>query len=174
LLREGVAIGAILIRRMDVRPLTEKQIALLKVFADQAVIAIENARLLNELRESVQQQTATSDVLKVISRSTFDLQTVLDTLTESAARLCNAEMAAIVRPRDTAYYWATSYGFPPEFLEWVKTLPLGPGRGSVVGRVLLEGNIVHLADVLADPEFTYQEAQKRGGYRTFHRAVCPF
>src|SRR5262245_56211080 len=138
LLREGVPIGAILIRRMEVRPFTHKQIALLNVFAAQAVIAIENTRLLNELRESLQQQTATADVLKVISHSAFDLQTVLDTLTESAAKLCEAEMAGIARPKGAAYTWATSYGFSPAFSEYVMNLPLPPERGSAVGRVLLE------------------------------------
>jgi GAF domain-containing protein len=115
LLHEGTAIGAILVRRREARPFTDKQIELVSNFAKQVIIAIENVRLLNELRESLQQQTATADVLKVISRSTFDLQTVLDTVVESAARLCGADKAQILRPtgKDGSYYSVASYRHTP-------------------------------------------------------------
>jgi GAF domain-containing protein len=166
LLREGVPIGVFGLARKSVRAFTNRQVELLATFADQAVIAIENARLLNELRESLQQQTATAEVLKLISRSTFDLQAVLNTLTESAAQLCEAEMAAIIRQRGTAHHWATSYGFSPEVGDYLKSIPIEAGRGGVVGRVLLTGETVHVPDVLADPEYTYLEAAKRGGYRS--------
>jgi two-component system, NtrC family, sensor kinase len=166
LLRKGDVVGVIFVARTSPQPYTAKQIELVTTFADQAVIAIENTRLLNELRESLEQQTATADVLKVISRSAFDLQAVLDTLTESAAKLCEADMAGIVRPRDGEHYWVTSLNFPPAFMDYVKTRPILRNRGSVAGRALLDGRVVHIADVLADPDFTFGEAQKRGGYRT--------
>ena len=132
--------------------------------ADFFVTSIEQRE--KGLRDSLQQQTATADVLKVISRSTFDLQVVLDTLTESAARLCETEMAAIVRPKGAAYYWATSYGFPPEYTKYVMNYPISPGRDTAVGRVLLEGTIAHVPDVLADPEYGFAEGRKMGDFRS--------
>ena len=167
LLREDTLIGVYSITRTRVEPFTDKEIELATSFADQAVIAIENARLLNELRESLQQQTATADVLKIISRSTFSLQTVLDTLTQFAARLGEAKMAALIRPKETGFHWVTSYGFPADFLDLIKGLPIQPERGSVVGRVLIDGRAIHVEDVLADSEYTYSEFQRKGGYRTF-------
>jgi len=152
LLRETNLVGVITIWRREVRPFTEQQIALVQTFADQAAIAIENTRLLTELRESLQQQTATADVLKVISRSTFDLQAVLDTLTESTANLCRADRAAIRLAKDGAYHHVASYGFTPEQKEYMKEHALKPDRGSVAGRVVLEGKAVHIVDSKADPE----------------------
>ena len=155
LLSKGELIGAFFLSRQEVRPFTDKQIELVQSFGAQAVIAIENARLLNELRQSLGQQTATAEVLKVVSRSTFDLQKVLDTLVTSAAQLCRAERASITLPKGERYHRVASYGLSAEFKDYLDRHPLTMDRGSVVGRVALEGRTVQIEDVRADPEFTF-------------------
>jgi GAF domain-containing protein len=165
MVKEDALIGVISIYHQEVHPFTDKEIELVKNFAAQAVIAIENTRLLNELRESLQQQTATADVLKVISRSTFDLQVVLDTLVESAVRLCEAERGLVFRREGEIYKSVAYYNYSPEFRMFHENHPITPGRGTAVGRTALEGKAVQIVDVLADPEYTFGEAQKLGGGR---------
>jgi GAF domain-containing protein len=166
LLREDVPIGVLFLARTRVEPFTQQQIDLVTTFAHQAVIAIENARLLNELRQFLEQQTATADVLKVISRSTFNLKSVLNTLVESIARLCEADMAAIRRPKGSGFLHVASHGSPTEFEEYMQSNPIEPGRGTVTGRVLLAGEPVHIPDVQADPEYTMVDISRKTGYHT--------
>jgi signal transduction histidine kinase len=176
LLCEGQAMGCLFLRRTEVLPFSQKQIALLQTFAAQAVIAIENTRLFNELRESLAQQTATADVLKVISRSTFDLQAVLDTLVESAVRLCEGDHAWLSRRDGGVYRMAASFGHAKEEHAAIKEFflqhPFSLGRGTVMGRTALEGRPVHVVDYFADPELEWRvdtqwrEAQRIGKYRT--------
>ncbi len=173
LLRGTELMGLLLVMRKAPGPFSPKQIELVETFADQAVIAIENARLFEEvqtrtaeLSESLQQQTATADVLKAISRSTFDLQPVLDTLVESAAKLCDADTSVIFKRDGDLYRWSAEYGNLPEAAVFAKANPFAASRDSVTGRVALEARAVHVSDVLADPDYGATQLQKLGGYRT--------
>jgi signal transduction histidine kinase len=165
MLKEDQMIGALTLYRQEVRPFSEKQIELVANFARQAVIAVENTRLLKELRESLQQQTATADVLKVISRSAFDLQTVLDTLVEAVARLCGAKQAVLRRREDDRYPLAATYGIKPEWRELIAGHRNTPGRGALVGRVAVDKRTLQIPDVFADPEFRNRETAKIVGFR---------
>ena len=173
LVREGRPLGCILVRRHEIKLFEQTDVTLLTTFADQAAIAIENVRLFEaeqqrtrELAVSLEQQTATADVLKIISRSTFDLQLVLNTLVESVARLCEADMAAIRRPKGMSFLHVASHGAPAEYNEYMQNRPIEPDRGTVAGRVLLEGKPIHIADVQADPENTMTGISQQAGFHT--------
>jgi GAF domain-containing protein len=159
-------LGVMTIYHLEViRPFTDKQIALVETFADQAAIAIDNVRLLDELRQSLQQQTATADVLKVISRSTFDLKTVLDTLLRSAARLCEADQGTITQRKGDRFYRAVAFGYPQEFMDYVRDIPVELKRDTGTGRALLESKVIQIPDIETDPEYTWREARQLGGFR---------
>ncbi len=175
LLREGASMGTIVLRRAEMNPFTDKQIALLHTFADQAVIAIENVRLFTELQEknadltkALEQQTATSEVLKAISRSTFDLQPVLQTLIENATRLCSAQQGFIFRAEGDLYHLAVDYNAPPAFSEWAQRYDIWAGDGTVVGRVALENRAIQILDAQADADWRARnvDAPGIGGVRT--------
>jgi signal transduction histidine kinase len=171
--KDNAFVGRIVAARQEVRPFTDKQIALLQNFAAQAVIAMENARLITELRqrtgdlqESLEYQTATSDVLKVISRSGAELEPVLDMLVETAARLCEADKSMIYRLNDGVYKMAASFGFDPEYKAFITRNPIVPTRGTLTGRTVLEQRPVYIEDAATDPEYTWAESQQRGNLRT--------
>jgi GAF domain-containing protein len=172
MLKDDVLVGAIFIYRQEVRPFTDKQIELLQNFAAQAVIAIENTRLLNELRqrttdltESLEQQTATSKVLEVISRSAFDLQAVFETVAESSVRLCGADRAFIYRLDGELLRMAVAFNAPQELKDFISENPIRRGRESASGRAVLEHRTIHIPDILADPEYSYG-AKNVEGVRT--------
>jgi GAF domain-containing protein len=169
MVRDEQVVGAIFVARKQPGLFSDTQVQLLKTFADQAVIAIENVRLFNETKNSLEQQTATADVLKVISRSTFDLRSVLQTLVESAARFCAADNATVIREKDGLFYTAEAYGYSRGFLDYIRNTPTKAERGSASGRALVEGRVIHIPDVKADPEYTFVEASRLGDFRT---ALC--
>ena len=173
LLREGTPIGVISLQRRRIEPFTEKQIDLVTTFADQAVIAIENARLFEEvqsrtaeLQESLEYQTATSDVLNIISRAPSQLQPVFDAIVETATRLCEAEYAIVYRLKEGQCHLAATNNADSEYLKYLREHPIPAARGSAIGRTALEARTVHLPDCLADPEYTALEFQRSGGFRT--------
>jgi len=167
LLRSGELIGVIALAHQQVEPFSEKQIELVTTFADQAVIAIENARLFEEvqartreLQETLDYQTAISEVLNVISRSPSDVQPVLDVILQTAVRLCDADGGTIARERNGQFFRSGQVGFSPEFTELMKREPVELSRGTATGRTLVDGKVVHILDAATDPEYTWTEALK--------------
>src|SRR5829696_4698231 len=175
LLREGKLIGAFSLLRSEARPFIDRQIELVKTFADQAVIAIENVRLFEEvqartaeLQESLDYQTATSDVLNVISRSPNALQPVLNTIVETAGRLCEADFAFTFRlSEDGRYHLASANPTVTKLVEFLTAHPISPGDGSLTGRVAMEKRTLQVPDAAIDPDYRWSEWLDVSGFRTF-------
>ncbi len=163
---EGRGVGSIAVLRQPPQAMSDKELALVKTFADQAVIAIQNARLFNETKEALDRQTATSEVLKTISRTAFELQPVLQTLIDSATRLCKADKGAIYLRREKGYELVAAHGADDEQLAFMRENVVAPGPGSVVGMVAHTGQVVHLDDARGNPEYTWREAQQKFGFRS--------
>jgi hypothetical protein len=150
MLKQGALIGVVSIYRQEVRPFTDKQIALVQNFADQAVIAIENTRLLNELRESLEQQTATADVLRVISGSPGGLEPVFSAMMENALRICEAKFGMLMRYSDGAFVAHAMVGAPPELVDALLRKPFRPPPGNPLGRMLLTKQLIHTIDAASE------------------------
>jgi GAF domain-containing protein len=163
---QGAFFGFIACMRRETGVLADHHVQLLRIFADQAVIAIQNAQLSSETKEALEHQTATAEVLKVISSSAFNLQTVLDTLVESATRLCEAQDAIIFLPSGEVYRAEALHGYSVEYHKFIESNPIAINRGSVVGRTAIDRQVVHISDVLADPNYTRHDAQRMAGFRT--------
>src|SRR5439155_2249580 len=166
LMKDGVAVAVIAMWRMEPRPFSDEEIGLVATFADQALIAFDNVRLAKETKEALDQQTATSEVLKVISRATSDLQPVFDSIVESAVRLCAADYATFWRPDGDVFVVVAGKAVDPSFLEFLRTTQVKPERASVTGRALFERRVVHLPDVMSDPEIGYRDTPRRGSARS--------
>ena len=167
LLRGAKAIGAIGIRRTEVRPFTDRQIELLETFAAQVVIAIENVRLFTETKEALERQTATADILRVISSSPTDLQPVFDVIVQSAVRLCDGLFAGLFRFDGELIHFAAQHNFTPEGIEAVRrTFPVRPTRALGSGRAILRRAVVHIPDVEVDPEYAHQAMTRAVGFRS--------
>jgi two-component system, NtrC family, sensor kinase len=166
MIRDDKVIGAIGTAHREPKPFSDKQVALLRAFAAQAVIAIENTRLLSELRESLQQQTATSEVLGVISRSKFELQPILQSVVDTAAPLCRAEQAVIFRLEGGVYRFAAGYSIVPAYLEIERRAPISPGPGTLIGRAAMSRQVVRIDDAWTDPLYEKKEDAKIGGHRS--------
>jgi two-component system, NtrC family, sensor kinase len=166
MLKEDKLVGALTLYRQEVRPFTDKQVALVSNFANQAVIAIENARLLSELRQSLEQQTATAEVLGVISSSKFELRPILQSVVDTAARLCRAAAAVIFRLENGLYRFAAGYSLVPEYLELERRTPIAPGQGTLIGRAALSCQVALIDDAWTDPQYEEKEAAKIGQHRS--------
>jgi signal transduction histidine kinase len=163
---EGRTIGSIHVTRSPPAPFSDKEIGLLKTFSDQAVIAIQNARLFNETKEALEQQTATADVLKAISRTTFELDPVLDALIENATRLCKSDRGFVFIREGDAYHPSASYGATPEQLEFMRSRHVTAASGTLVGRAALTRQVVHIEDAQTDPMYEWKDAVALLGFRT--------